>query len=302
MGRRAACLLIGLLLIAGAARAEIVTTRPAPGITFERCVQADPPVHFFVVSVDLTNPKIHVKVSAGGSDLNLTPPWETTLMPVSEMAKRDGLFAAVNGNFFAPKDSVMMMGRKVPYFPGNWSRTCGWAMSDGRLFSARPLAPEYPSLVVDDHGGVTIGRFARVPEDARQVVSGITQIVTNGRNTAASDDDASTTFSKPAARTVVGLDPDDKTLVLFVVDGKRPDYSIGLTHHAIAEELIHRGVWNAIVMDGGGSTTLVMRDSQGQPQVVNRPTDGHDFAVDLAIERSVADALGVVVDGPTTRP
>ena len=49
----------------------------------------------------------------------------------------------------------------------------------------------------------------------------------------------------------------------------------------MAEELLARGAWEAIALDGGGSTTLVMRDGQGKVEVVNHPSDGHDFPVEI---------------------
>ena len=53
---------------------------------------------------------------------------------------------------------------------------------------------------VNDRGEVTIGQFKELPKDAREVVSGIVEIVTDGRNTAVEDSDTST-FAKPAPRT-----------------------------------------------------------------------------------------------------
>ncbi|HEX4053491.1 MAG TPA: phosphodiester glycosidase family protein [Tepidisphaeraceae bacterium] len=283
------------------ARARTSTTRPMPGVTLERVAENDPPLKYFVVSVNLSDPRVHLKVSRGSGDAHVPRPWETTLMPVSQMAQRDGLSVAVNGNLFAAKVTWWIMGRRVPYFLGNLARVHGWAMSDGALYSANPYGRNSPSLVINDRGDVRIGRFDHLPTDARNVVSGIAQIVTDGRNTAALDSDGGT-FSKPAPRTAVGIDRQGKTLILFVADGERPDYSVGITHHHMAQEMIRRAAWDAIALDGGGSTTLVMRNSAGKAQVVNYPSDGNQFADNLSVERSVANALGVVIDGAATRP
>jgi exopolysaccharide biosynthesis protein len=153
---------------------------------------------------------------------------------------------------------------------------------------------------VNDRGEVRIGTFENLPDDAREVVSGIVQIVTSGRNTAAADTDA-TSFAQPAPRTAVGIDRGGKKLILFVADGRRPEYSVGIKHHRMAEEMISRGAWDAIALDGGGSSTLVMRDAAGKVQLINYPSDGHDLAVNLSVERSVGNALGVVIDGATTQ-
>jgi hypothetical protein len=59
-----------------------------------------------------------------------------------------------------------------------------------------------------------------------------------------------------------------------------------------------------LMLYGGGSSTLVMRDPDDQTErLMNHPSDGHDLPMDLSIERPVANAFGVVLrDGPTTRP
>ena len=167
--------------------ADVSTTRPMPGIELERDVQTDPPMRFYVVNMDLTNPRIHLKVSRAGDWQHLPQPWEVKLMTVSEMAERDGLFVAVNGNLFQCRGSESILGINFPYFWGNWARTNGWAMSDGLLFSGSPADMDWPSLMVNDRGKVAIGRLDRIPLDARQIVSGIWQIVTDGRDTVGGD-------------------------------------------------------------------------------------------------------------------
>jgi exopolysaccharide biosynthesis protein len=301
MFRRVFCGLIATLLTASGAPATVSTTRPMPGVTFERIVESDPPLKYYVVSVDLSDPRVHLKVLRGSGDAHLTPPWETRLMPVSQMAERDGTSIAVNGNLFMAGGGPWIFGRRDPYFPGNAALVCGWAMSDGEVYSPNPRDRNWPSLVVNDRGEVAIGRFRELPADAREVVSGIVQIVTDGRDTAVAETSPSS-LAQPAPRTAAGIDRAGKTLILFVADGRRPDYSVGITHHRMAQEMLARGAWNAIALDGGGSTTLVMRDKQGKIQVINHPSDGHDLPIELSVERSVANALGVVIDGATTRP
>jgi exopolysaccharide biosynthesis protein len=290
-----------VLLIGGRCVAETTTTRPLPGVMLERVVWADPPMRFYVVTVDLSNPRIHLKVSRGGSDPGMTPPWQVTLMPVSEIAKRDGLSVAVNGNLFQGKDVEWVMGHKLPYFAGNWAKVSGWAMSDGVAYSRGPMAPGYPSLIVTKNGEVRFGSFTELPADAEQVVSGTGQIVANGQVNVLPDGPAAADATT-AAHTAAGVDRDGKKLILFVVDGRQPGYSAGMQQHRIAEVLVARGVWNAVILDGGGSATLVMRGADGSMNVINRPSDGHDLPVGMSIERSVANALGVVIDPAVIDP
>jgi hypothetical protein len=79
-------------------------------------------------------------------------------------------------------------------------------------------------------------------------------------------------------RTVIGLDARG-FIWLIAVDGRQPDYSIGM-HFADLQRLADRlELTDALNLDGGGSTTMVVKD-----QVVNRPSDP-------AGSRPVGDAI-----------
>jgi exopolysaccharide biosynthesis protein len=290
------CAWMATTAIAATVRADEPATRP---LNYRHEVRADPPLQLHIITVDLADPAVHVKVSHGGNDPKLAPPWETTLMTVSEMARRDGLSAGVNGNYFIAKDTQTIMGRTVPYFAGNWARACGWAMSDGALYSPRPYQWNRPALIVDADGKIAIGQFTNLPPGTRQAVAGLAQIVTDGRNTAPWDPGPPPGL---APHTAAGIDKAGKTLILFVVDGRRPQYSVGMTASQTAAEMIRLGAWKAIMLDGGGSSTMVMRDAAGQPQLMNLPSDGHDLPIAISVERPVDDALGVIVDDPVSRP
>jgi hypothetical protein len=68
-------------------------------------------------------------------------------------------------------------------------------------------------------------------------------------------------------RTVIGTD--DRGAIWFViVDGRRPDFSVGMTLPELVRLCDRLGLRNALNLDGGGSTTLVVKGA-----IVNRPTD-----------------------------
>lgn len=75
-------------------------------------------------------------------------------------------------------------------------------------------------------------------------------------------------------RSAIGIREDGST-VIYAVDGRRSSYSNGLTEWDLAEELIRQGCVDAINLDGGGSTTFLFREAEGDGyQVVNSPSDG----------------------------
>jgi exopolysaccharide biosynthesis protein len=79
-------------------------------------------------------------------------------------------------------------------------------------------------------------------------------------------------------RTAVGVRADGRIL-LVTVDGRQPEKSVGMTVAELTDLLIDLGAVEAINMDGGGSTTMVI-----DGKVVNSPSD-------LTGERPVGDAL-----------
>ncbi len=274
------------------------TTRPWP-ITYREEVCTSPPLHIHVVILDMSDARVHVRVSRGAADPDGPGRWTTKLVPVREMAKRDSLDIAVNGNFFAGRDQIVIAGVRNPYYPGNWAIACGFAMSDGEQWGS-PLASSGPSLVFDDAGHPQIDQFAGLPRNARQGVTGSEWLVTDGV--------ASTHAADLAPRTAAGIDRAGRTLCLVVVDGRRPDYSVGMTIKELGDYLKTLGCWRAINLDGGGSSTMVLRKpGENEAKLVNRPSDGHDWKIPMSFERAVADALGVTVDrdastAPTTSP
>jgi exopolysaccharide biosynthesis protein len=71
---------------------------------------------------------------------------------------------------------------------------------------------------------------------------------------------------------------------MLVVDGRQPAWSVGMTLPELAELAIEQGAWDAINLDGGGSSAFVYSD--GLRTLTNRPSDGRF--------RPVANHLGVV--------
>lgn len=84
-------------------------------------------------------------------------------------------------------------------------------------------------------------------------------------------------------RSAIGIDRSGQ-LWFVAVDGRAPEYSVGLTLPELALEMQKLGCVEAICLDGGGSTAMVINGI-----LVNRPSDGS--------ERRVPNALIVTSDG-----
>ncbi|WP_257348515.1 phosphodiester glycosidase family protein [Pseudalkalibacillus decolorationis] len=86
-------------------------------------------------------------------------------------------------------------------------------------------------------------------------------------------------------RTAVGFSKDGKQMILVTVDGRQKD-SRGMTMLELAHLMQENGAWNALNLDGGGSSTLVARElGKGSINVFNNPSDGS--------ERSVPNGIGI---------
>ncbi|MCL6638732.1 MAG: phosphodiester glycosidase family protein, partial [Firmicutes bacterium] len=97
------------------------------------------------------------------------------------------------------------------------------------------------------------------------------------------------------ARTAAGFSKDGKTFYLVAVEkAVLPDGTVvsrGMSQEELASYLISLGVWRAVNLDGGGSTTLAARHTGDfSPELVNRPQNGS--------QRPVPDAVGIFSTAP----
>jgi hypothetical protein len=84
-----------------------------------------------------------------------------------------------------------------------------------------------------------------------------------------------------APRTAVGLDRRRRTLILAVVDGRQPG-SHGMTLYELARFMQELGAYDALNLDGGGSSAMVVPRLGG---VVNVPARGRwEIAMDEVLE------------------
>jgi exopolysaccharide biosynthesis protein len=90
-------------------------------------------------------------------------------------------------------------------------------------------------------------------------------------------------------RTAIGTNRNGRWLYIVVVDGRQPFYSEGATFVELAELMIDFGAYHAMAMDGGGSSTMVIEDKNGNPVVLNSPIDQYI----PGRERPVANHLGI---------
>ena len=73
-------------------------------------------------------------------------------------------------------------------------------------------------------------------------------------------------------RTAIGLSRNKRYLYLIVCDGRRKGWTLGCDFPSLSTLLVAMGCWEAINLDGGGSSTLCAWDAaKNRPAVLNRP-------------------------------
>ncbi len=271
---------------------------PAAGpIRFER-FERPGPLAGVVARIDLRDPRVSVKViMADGSGTEGGKGCAGRLEVPSALARKHDLAVAINASFFRA-DPRTSDGQAVTYFVGNCASPVGWHYSEGRLRTRPAEARLRAAAVLHTSGRMTLhASLEKLPPDVRYAVGGNAMVLDAGRVIAKAAD----TVRHP--RSAVGLSEDGNTLLLVALDGRAEGHSQGATLAELGELLKGFGGWDAINLDGGGSTTLVVKDPlTGVFTVANRPSGVASGLPGTPAERPVVDVLGVVLrEAPTDR-
>ena len=176
--------------------------------------------------------------------------------PVAEGGKGRDLVVAVNTEPWGPWEEPFTHRYANPYSP---------LISDGEVVSASGTGGSavfvvYTNGVADITGNITSNQTSQI----WCAHTGFNIIMRDG-------EDVAKPGGSLAPRTAFGLSKDRRWLYLLAVDGRQPDYSLGADMHDLVAILRDAGAWDAMNMDGGGSTTLVYWDAAtGKPVVCNR--------------------------------
>ncbi len=122
-----------------------------------------------------------------------------------------------------------------------------------------------------------------------QAIGGLPRIIKDGQNVVSQTyqrEGASSSFTYSRhPRTAIGFSKDSAKIYFITVDGRQAT-SAGMTLDELANFMLTLGVWHGVNLDGGGSTTMVVRG-----QIVNSPSDATG-------ERAVSNAILIVSSAP----
>jgi exopolysaccharide biosynthesis protein len=287
MIRNIACSLLFLQALSVSVYADVFPSRPYAGVTYSYEARTNPPQRIYEAIVDLTQPRIVVRVVRGGPDPDGNGPWQTTLMQPTKIADREKFDVVINGDFFEHFHGEDAEGQAAlsQFKASTVARVTGVAETDGMVWAR--AGKDMPMLVIDARGKASIATGKEPPPEAKQAIAGHDTLVHGGKNVAPVSQRPG--FIKgPHPRTAVGIKDHGNTLILVVVDGRNKGVATGMSLWELAEVFVARGAEDAINLDGGGSSVLAIRDPKShQMVIVNRPSDGR--------ERPVANTLGISI-------
>lgn len=227
----------------------------APGIQFTSGTTAIPAT-YYVAKIDLTHPDMSV-FATRAVDKKRT---------VSSFARLYDCDVAINADFFATSNysTIGLAKGGGEVWPGSVDNALegfvGFGLDNRVVFSK-------PEEVLNP-----------VPEGVYSGVSGRPLIVSDGRPASTKCEHH---YCERQPRSAIGLSQDGKTLFFVVVDGNNPS-SQGMTTEELGNLMASMGIWQAINLDGGGSSAMFLKSTGG---IVNKPSDKN--------ERIVANHIGV---------
>lgn len=234
------------------------------------------PTKLFIMDVRLSD-KVTVLATAAednNASIKATKEEQTAIAPISKQleamqANRQNInvLGGVNSDFYLIKRSNMIKGAMYR----------GSECLKGDIDEGENLF-----LVLKDGSAhcMTAEEYLALDKSLiAEAVSGRQMLLNDG--VAQSDD----THLEP--RTAVGVTKSGKRLFILVGDGRRKEYSNGLSYADMAQIFKSLGAYDALNLDGGGSSSFCLSVGDGKFAPINRPSD-------RAGERFVPNGIAVV--------
>lgn len=238
------------------------------------------PLRVWIARIDMRHPDVRAVVTQPIGEGKRRPGFETLSSTTLEFARDTGVQLAINASSFGP-----MRERS-----GEPMDVIGLAAVEGRVYST-PRDP-YGAVYIARDGRVSLRGPPLETDDLWIVLSGFRMLLDDGA-LVVDEHELNTPFGGMNPRTAVGTDRDGRMLWIVIVDGRQPGISHGMTLVELACLFESLGAWDALNMDGGGSTTFVLQTRAGEPSVANVPV-GQRLPGTL---RQVGNNLGLFLPG-----
>ena len=229
-------------------------------------------VKMFVLEVDLKEAHLTMKASSPNEEGKLKTKQQMTLHALAYDKSGSRVLAAVNGDFFA-KDGTP---QGIYYRNG----TCLKGTMTDNVCTFFAITKNKRAIIG------SYDEYDSYKENIQEAVGGRVRLMTNGNV-------LPQTVTALEPRTAIGV-TDDNVVYILVADGRNFWYSNGMRYAEMGAVMKALGAKNAINLDGGGSSTFIIRKiagfEDGRFAIRNWPYDNG------GVEREVANGLLVVTD------
>lgn len=189
-------------------------------------------------------------------------------------------------------DSLVLGGVNGDFFRMDNGRPSGIYVSQGSVLKENYGGSSQTFFAIDSNGKALVAGnkdFEKLKSSLKEVVGGSVWLLKDGKNISESS------IADP--RTAAGVSDDGTRVYLVVVDGRNPSYSMGMEYANLANFLRGLGAENAINMDGGGSSTFIVRNRSRYafpPFLIRNLPSNSD-----GVERPVANGLLIMTNEQT---
>jgi len=237
------------------------------GVDFFHGKIGSPRLEFWALKIDLSSREIEIVTKGGVIENGVTHSAKVT-----SFVRDNNLIAGINAVPFDISSSN----------EGQPIQNMGIVVSNGILLA--PANPVYDAIVFYKDGSAAIVSQASLNsiENIANAAGGFHRILANGELTPRTQNNEAR-----HPRSAAGISANGQYLYLLVIDGRR-SLSVGAAESETALLLRALGSWDAINFDGGGSSALAIRFSNGDVKAVNTP-----IHLLPGQERAVAGCLGI---------
>ena len=256
------CVLALLIACAGCLAPESGRDLQTRGLEYRlRQLDHPRPNRAHILRVDLSSGRVQPAVVLA-DDPDGDGPADVALTNPLELASGPSVLAFINTNSWNSLPDATGK-RNEGWYEGQPVAIDGLAAARGQIRS--PAQPRFPSFWVGPRERVFLGGD---PSDGSiaEGTAGFHQILREG----------AVIVSPGGAvhpRTAIGMDRNGIVIWLVVVDGRQEGYSEGMNLRELGGLMRDLGCWNALNMDGGGSSIMGLRAEDGELRVMNSPSD-----------------------------
>lgn len=222
----------------------------------------------FTLEVDLSNSYLSIEATTPNNQ-NSFGFQRMTEQAVYEDAEGHRVLAGVNGDFFntttgVPNGILYKEGRMIKDFTGTNSNFFA-VLSDNKA-------------VIGDNI-----KLEAVRNNIQEGIGGGVRLVRGGILVPQAD-------ASINPRTCIGVDETGTKIFIMEIDGRNYHYSNGMTYEELGQCMLAMGAYEALNLDGGGSSTFFIKDDKDMERfnLRNWPCDNG------GMERAVANGLVVV--------